>query len=181
MPSLRFTHLRRVSTARKVSLQTDDRSPHDWMNGLRSEVGKVCDVLDEFKRESDGNGKEAAALTADLADALAGVVIHLDDVLASLKLPLAPFGAQTFDAMRFGAGLDADERGPRDALRVGQRLLHGLEGVADTGHFLDFAIRVLLALDEIAYCYRIDLGDAVVRKFNATSEKHGMPHRLEVA
>jgi NTP pyrophosphatase (non-canonical NTP hydrolase) len=37
---------------------------------------------------------------------------------------------------------------------------------------------VLICLDKLAAQYNIDIADATVRKFNATSEKVGLPQRL---
>ena len=38
---------------------------------------------------------------------------------------------------------------------------------------------VVICLDGLARHYGIDLQQAVIRKFNATSEKQGFPHKLE--
>ena len=41
--------------------------------------------------------------------------------------------------------------------------------------------QLLQRLDYLAFAHGIDLGAAVVSKFNRTSEKLGFPHRLEAA
>lgn len=189
MASLRFTHLRRVNVARCIEgwkHPLNSWSLDDWLIAVGGEVGEALNVVKKLNRERDGivgNSKQAAELIADLGDELADAVIYLDLTLASQKLSAIGF-VDTFDDLRFGAALEADDPGPLEASRTGRRLLSDLGRLAEMAESdlaYNSAVRVLWALDEIAYCYRIDLGAAVVRKFNATSEKHGMPHRLEVA
>lgn len=189
MPSLRFSHLRRVNVARCTEGWKHPLagwSFDDWLIAVGGEVGEALNVVKKLNRERDGiigNSRSSAELVPDLADEIADAVTYLDLLVASTHTALAgDYG--TFDDLRFGAALEAEPQDPGNASRIGRRLLRNLGALADSATFAEAdpaGLRLLQALDELAYCFKIDLGEAVVRKFNATSEKHGMPHRLEVA
>lgn len=51
-------------------------------------------------------------------------------------------------------------------------------GIADTTNLREELADVIICADLIAARYGIDLWEAICIKFNATSQKHGFPHRL---
>lgn len=87
-----------------------------------------------------------------------------------------------------GNQIDAAYRGNELAGEVGEacnvikkleRERLGIKGSRDTiEHLGEELADVVICLDLIAMHYGIDLGDAVRRKFNATSEKVGLSTRL---
>ncbi|CAB4140078.1 NTP-PPase domain containing protein [uncultured Caudovirales phage] len=59
------------------------------------------------------------------------------------------------------------------------RAAKGWKGSAATVQDLaDEAADVIICVDKLVAPFGIDLRDAVVRKFNAASEKNGFPHRM---
>lgn len=60
-----------------------------------------------------------------------------------------------------------------------EREARGWRGSRDTvEHLGDEIADAIICLDSLARAYKIDLKEAVIRKFNATSEKNDFPHRL---
>lgn len=196
MTSLTFAHLRRVNVARCIEgwqHPLEAWSLDDWLTAVGGEVGEGLNVVKKLYRVRDGivgNAKGADALVADLADELADAVIYLD-------LLAARFGAEIYDTdfetfrmathdhyTMGGSPIPLPRLCTLTMMRLG-RLAGFVADIADGVKRRDAPALVLghvvRALDGIAWAIGIDLGDAVVRKFNATSEKHGMPHRLEVA
>lgn len=53
-------------------------------------------------------------------------------------------------------------------------------GTTDRTNLIEELADAIICIDLAARKLDIDLGDAVARKFNATSEKHGFPDRLPV-
>lgn len=171
-----FNNLRAANTARQAEW---DPSGHtgdlDWrMNELAGEIGEVCNVLKKLHRERCGMPGSRTTVV-QLAEELADVLICLDlfemdaglvnDLPGHLrKKTFSSYAALTRIGMRMFAlgglifstdyrALDTFERrAARDTLRGVINALAEQEG--------------------------IDIGAAVVAKFNATSEKLGFKTRL---
>ncbi len=60
-----------------------------------------------------------------------------------------------------------------------EREARGWRGSRDTvEHLGDEIADAIICLDSLARSYKIDLKEAVIRKFNATSDKNDFPHKL---
>lgn len=75
-------------------------------------------------------------------------------------------GGEVGEALNVAKKLEREERG-----WVGSR--SSLDELADE------LADVIICADNLALEAGIDLGAAIIRKFNATSEKNGFPHRLQ--
>lgn len=140
------------------------------------------------------------------ADGLADSVIYLDLLLARAGLgPFyenAVFDTRTFDDLRAATIKDfSNSTQDRDLSLLGCQLLDGLEylaqvSLADLGAtngqntstkpsgksralgIIDASHIFLDRLDDFGFVAGIDLGAAVVAKFNSSSEKYGLTQRL---
>ena len=188
--TLNFIHLREVNVARCINSfgqALESWSVPDWMVALGGEVGEALNVIKKLNRARDGivgNTKDAADLRIDLGDELADAVIYLDLLLARQKLhftfglDFAMLADEAQSAMARAMAEDIDF----DMSSAGLHAMRGLGDLADSlqegGAVLRNALTLLLHLASIADLADIDLGEAVVRKFNATSEKRGAAERL---
>jgi NTP pyrophosphatase (non-canonical NTP hydrolase) len=180
MPPLSFADFRRATVASCTEgwhLPLDAWSYPDWLVAVGGELGQALNLVKKLNRERDaiiGNGKSAPELLRDLADELADTVIYLDLLLASEG---QDFGFDHFGEIApvvppFGIGLSV--RGSSAMVFAGRL------AAAETVSATRIAARgLLLVLGDLANAAGIELGAAVVAKFNATSARHGLPHRLE--
>lgn len=67
-----------------------------------------------------------------------------------------------------------------DATKKYLRQMYGMKGAGPLSDVLDELADVVICCSLLANKLEIDLADAVARKFNATSVKHGFPQRLPV-
>lgn len=194
MSSLTFAALRAANLPRCRRWHPEGAPPwtfDDWLLALGGEVGEALNVVKKLNRDRDGlagNTRTRDELIADLASELADVVIYLDITLGwdqpeELLGDGVDSGYQlllTFTDFRFdrkmidrGSGLADDS-----CSRMGNRLLHeagrSLYGPASR-HWANY---VLASADRLADFFGIDLGAAVVTKFNATSDRFGFPEKL---
>jgi len=190
MHTLTFAELRRVNVARCTEgwkHPLDSWTEADWLVAIGGEVGEALNVIKKLNRERDGiigNSKPASALLDDLADELADGVIYCHLFLASLegaprlshRPDLLSFEAfAEFNRTRFPdpATLPASEWGTVMLQSVGSAC------AAEDYDRLVLSVRLIVgAAEQLATALGINLGAAVVGKFNATSAKHGFPHRL---
>lgn len=192
MSSLTFAALRAANLPRCRRWHPDGAPPwtfDDWLLALGGEVGEALNVVKKLNRDRDGlagNTRTREELIADLASELADVVIYLDILLGwdqpsvlladEGKTP-EPMGFDGFRKSRCQA-----DRGTKlkedSASRKGTRLLQvsGSNIFAPAPRYLCTAI--LSCADRLADHFGIDLGNAVVTKFNATSDRFGFPERL---
>jgi len=202
MSALSFEMLRRVNVDRCVNGWKHDLahwSLADWIVAAGGELGEALNLIKKLARERDGligNSKDVPQLRSDLADELADAMIYLDLLCAATNT--YPFAgerfAKDFDGLRIGtvqhfsavsAGLE--KHGARALARFGRLALFWEDGgFRDRGweeirRFESMVRYAVESIDGIAWSADIDLGSAVVAKFNQTSEKHGFTHKLEVA
>lgn len=182
MTVLNFRHLREVNLRR----QGPDGWNHalhgwsfdDWFIAVGGEIGEALNVVKKLNRARDGlagNSRTLDELKADLADELADAVLYLDLMLASIDKTFEDMlGDRNFAELR---NITVDQPDERPPSAIGRSILKDLARVTPTGARAGL---VLQRLDDLAEAYRIDLGAAVVSKFNRTSEKLGFPHRLVV-
>jgi NTP pyrophosphatase (non-canonical NTP hydrolase) len=189
--TLTFSHLREVNVARCVEgwhHPIRSWTPADWLVAVAGELGEALNVAKKLNRERDGiigNLKSAAELRADFADELADTAIYLDLLLASESL--RPFAEVELTPR----GLHRLSGEVGDSLSdLGCKAVVSLGGLAkalyeDGPHLRHRPVNIYAAaeglldvLDELAARAEVDLAEAIVSKFNRTSEKHGMPHRL---
>lgn len=193
--TLSFAHLRAVNVARCVEgwhHPIDSWSLADWLVALGGEVGEALNIVKKLNRARDGiigNATGPDQLLDDLADELADAVIYADLLAARfgvLQIRQGTFGDLrkiTAQEMQWVAmpGLPS-ARAPRLLTCLGRLadvVASNEDGKSRTFGAPYLALASLLgSLDLLALAYDIDLGAAVVRKFDATSLKHGMPHRL---
>jgi NTP pyrophosphatase (non-canonical NTP hydrolase) len=195
MSALSFADLRAANATRHVRYWPNGIpvwGHDDWLIALGGEVGEALNVVKKVNRDRlkmAGNYDAMEVLVEKLGAELADVVIY-DDILAS-HFRTDRLGASSAFAVRdFAALRRATEEGlawrepSLKALSSAGRTLMTLSGRlaemvphsnAEFAQCCDF---ILSACDTIAFHAGIDLGAAVVRTFNATSEKLGFPERL---
>jgi len=189
MSALTFAELRRINVARCTEAwkhPLDSWTIADWLVAIGGEAGEALNLVKKLNRERDGiigNSKAASDLLDDLADELADGVIYADLTLARLDASLSPrqdivsFGSfAEFNRSRFPYG-DEGANASTWGLVILEAL--GMAARAETEERLALSLRLVVgAMDLLAQSMNIDLGAAVSAKFNATSIKHGFPHRL---
>lgn len=198
MNSLSFAALRAANLERcrhGFHHEIDSWSLSDWAVAVGGEVGEALNVVKKLNRERDGivgNTRSAAELLGDLQDELADVVIYLDltcarddgERLGVLwdRTDFASIRQSTCEELPDGSLLSWSEwaAGLLDAAgNLASSALHSpMHGRGEVSAACDECLK---AVDALARCFDIDLGKAVVRKFNMTSEKIGWPHVLEAA
>lgn len=192
MSSLTFAALRAANLPRCRRWHPEGAPPwtfDDWLLALGGEVGEALNVVKKLNRDRDGlagNTRTREELIADLASELADVVIYLDitlgwdqpeELLGDDRGYDAPLTFHGFRGERKmydrGSGL-ADE----SCSRMGNRLLNEAGRILYPPASRHWANFVLAGADRLADHFGIDLGEAVVTKFNATSDRFGFPERL---
>jgi NTP pyrophosphatase (non-canonical NTP hydrolase) len=187
MSALTFADLRAAYT------NGDDVWRHDdWLVALGGEIGEALNLIKKLNRDRLkmlGNSTGWDALVEQLGDELADVVIYLD--LLALKFSTerlaaaSAFVIRDFDRLRectvqnhaFSApSLHHLSSAGRQLIRQGGRLAD-LAPVSNE-QFAEQCDWLLSSVDATAWNAGLALGDAVVRKFNATSAKLGFPERL---
>lgn len=159
--SLSFAALMTANRTRHVRYFAPGQRPWDdadWVLAIGGEVGEACNIVKKLNRARQGmlgnGGATIETLTQDLGAELADVVIYAV-VVAGIKQHVLPW--HDFRGLRKSA------RGQRDiAVSSSWRQIEGL----------------LIAAADLADVVGIDLGAAVVGKFNATSIMLGFPERL---
>lgn len=174
MTKLTFARLREANVSLWVNglrRPLDAYGMDDWIIFVGADVGRCLDVL----RRMNAAAGTASPHGADLAERLAGSVLYLDLLLARFGTTFEKQGGyKSFVELRDAIFANNDGHGPST---LGRNALVNLALLATSGR----AMPLLENLDELAMAFDIDLGAAVVAKFNRTSEKHGMPHRLQEA
>jgi hypothetical protein len=192
-PALSFAALRAANVARCVNSwkhALDGWSAADWLIAVGGELGESLNVLKKLNRDRDGivgNSLTLDALVADFADELADTAIYLDLFLAARGLDFF-VGPETFavlgsmdEAARFGA---PPSFGPSDIGVAAMRFAGELAAASKAGDVEEIhvsAIGLMGSLHGLGKEFGIDLGAAVIDKFNRTSIKRGFPDRLELA
>lgn len=182
MSTLTFAQLRRANLARQGpdgwNQPLHGWSIDDWAVALGGELGETLNVVKKLNRARDGmpgNQRSAAELLGDLADELADTVLYLDLFMARVEATFEQqIGDRSFVELRNFTAAYPNERAPSAIGRAAIQTLALTVAVHRGGQLLQ-------RLDELAFVHGIDLGAAVVSKFNRTSEKLGFPHRLEAA
>jgi NTP pyrophosphatase (non-canonical NTP hydrolase) len=182
LTTLTFATLRQVNVARCIEgwkHPLESWSLDDWIIAVAGELGEALNLVKKLNRARDGiigNSQTVDELTRHLADEIADAAIYLDLLLARYDTSIEQqCGYADFTELRNYTRAHADERD--EPSRIGREAVVALAKLASTGRAMSF----LHALDGLAAAYGIALGDAIVAKFNRTSEKHGMPHRLQEA
>lgn len=194
MINLRFSRLRAANLARQRQYPPYDWNLEDWLIATGGEVGEALNVVKKLRREEcglPGNTRTRAELRADLGDELADAAIYLDLLMSAAKLGFLP-------GLRYDAGLsdiaimvdaalaDAPPDYRADIRDDGRDLLRCLgelaEAVAteDAEELQVSGDTLMASLFGMARSQGIDLGAAIISKFNRTSEKLGFPERLAV-
>jgi hypothetical protein len=201
MTPLNFGHLREVNLARVIEGWNHPLamwSRDDWAVAVGGELGEAMNILKKLNRERDGitgNDQPASALRDMLGDECADAAIYLDLYAASEDLKLGAAGAELRSL------IESPEITPHLGNSPSRHMVVALRAFASASSHVDQAAwwrergdavnteqnrtdaadYIEAALTSLAAAlnhFGIDLGAAIVRKFNATSEKHGMPHRL---
>lgn len=188
MTALPFVTLTTANVARctrswRMSLSNWSRA--DWHIATGGELGEALNVVKKLNRDAGGyagNTVSRDELLRMLADELADVVIYLDLFAASLNHPLATVGrAADFGTLRETVHKNTEHR---VGLSERGRLALTAMGELCKDHRHDAWPQsiwiLLLRIDAIAAEAEIDLGAAVIAKFNRTSEKLGFADRIEL-
>lgn len=159
----------------------------DWVIAVGGEAGEALNVVKKLNRDRDGqpgNTRTREQLLSDLAAELADVVIYLDIVLHSEGAGVLGmlWNVETFGELRRQTAADPNHT----VLSLSEWATGLMEAsgklattaLTDQGEIGDAADSLLQVIDANAYAWGIDLGEAVARKFNATSERYGFPERL---
>ncbi|HTK34573.1 MAG TPA: MazG-like family protein [Caulobacteraceae bacterium] len=178
--SLSLSALRTANLARQA--EWDKAAGIDVVyraNELAGEVGEACNVIKKLSRERLGI-RGARATVEDLASELADVVICVDLVAMSLDLD---FRGATLGEGPFKVVLGSAAAPPLTS--AGLQLTRGCGLVSSWVIWGASSVQIGAALDGllqdcalVAAIEDIDLGAAVVAKFNATSEKVGLATRM---
>lgn len=166
----------------------DEWSLADWCVAVGGEVGEALNVVKKLNRDRDGqpgNTKSRAELLADLADELADVVIYLDILVAAGdadRLGIL-FDRADFAELRQATAAEFPDLTILTTSEWATGMLELAGGLAcvvltNPQHIGEAADTLLNAVDASASAWGIDLGAAVTRKFDATSERYGFPERL---
>jgi len=132
---------------------------------LGGEVGEALNLVKKLERERLGLMGSRATL-GQLAEELADVVICAD--LAAMRL----------GAPAYNLGELRRPKGQPDPL-IDAGLMLFFAGRLTQSEAANDACGVVLAAQATAQCYDLDLGAAIVAKFNATSAKVGLKTRLD--
>lgn len=170
-----YPTLREANAARQELWDPTGRLKNmDWRcNELAGEAGEVCNILKKLQRERLGLPGSRATVE-QLAEELADVIICTDLVGMQAGLPAIEFIGPYFSPILF-----------RSLLHGGNMLDMGVGSICGVAcnkmpilaHWLD---PIVIVVRNIAAQESIGLGRAVEQKFNATSEKVGLPVRLEM-
>ena len=164
----------------------------DWMVAVAGEVGEAMNVVKKLNRDRDGmagNTRSRENLIADLADELADAVIYLDLLLLAAGdgplLDELDGSDASFELLRRRTLAEWPELGilsPSEwslaAIVASGELANAVMLELGGGDSLRDEVQLLLCVDVIARGHGIDLGAAVVAKFNRTSDRFGFPERL---
>jgi NTP pyrophosphatase (non-canonical NTP hydrolase) len=187
---LRTTSLQRC--ARWHPGGVTDWSLDDWLVAVVGELGETLNVVKKLNRERDkivGNSVSADELRVQLADEIADTVIYLDLLAARLDIDLNwmhCFNKVREVALSMAALFEEEtlsSLGVKVSADIGRiaALIEGSEGHNVPGFLPRFEGHISSAickLDHMALLEQIDLAEAVVSKFNRTSEKNGFPEVL---
>ncbi|WP_277969261.1 MazG-like family protein [Sphingomonas echinoides] len=172
-------------TARTDAAGTVDRAA---LAKLLNEAGGPRQIAGETDAPLFADSKsEVQEYWLEMADAAIAAPMH-EDFLAQLRCVNADRLAAWCSETELPDGLfHATELGGEvgEVLKVVKKLHRGASGwrgsratVADLAEEIG---DVVVCLDKLAAYYGIDLAQATAAKFNATSEKVGLPHRLPAA
>lgn len=195
MSALSFAALRDGDRTRHLRYYGQGQ-PHwdldDWLVAIGGEVGEALNLVKKINRARQGmrgnDRGELETLCARLGDELADVVIY-DDIIAlehgTISLGRASaFGVLDFARLRQGTEEMHSYAAPKfeRLSSAGRQLLRHVgrmaDGVTTRAGMVEQCDFLLSAVDSVAWNAGVDLGAAVIRKFNATSEKLGFPERL---
>jgi NTP pyrophosphatase (non-canonical NTP hydrolase) len=181
--SLRFSTLRNVNLARCAgdgwNHPLELWSIDDWFVAVGGELGEALNIVKKLNRDRDGiggNAKPHEQLIEELGDELADAVIYLDLFLARVGTSFEQLSMDKgfVELRNFTAAYPDDGT----ASTIARKAMRQLGQLNDDG---TGAMLLLQCIDQLACAFDIDLGRATVCKFNSTSEKHGMRHRLPEA
>lgn len=183
---LRIANATRCLRWHKTGL--DEWSLADWCVAVGGEVGEALNVVKKLNRDRDGqpgNTKSRAELMVDLGDELADIVIYLDILVAAggdgrLGVLFARSGFAELRQATIDEFPDPTMLSTSEWATGMLELSGGLANVVlvNPEHIGGAADILLNSVDAVAYSWGIDLGVAVARKFDATSERYGFPERL---
>ncbi|MFT6461924.1 MAG: NTP pyrophosphatase (non-canonical NTP hydrolase) [Maricaulis maris] len=152
----------------------DDWSPAEWTNAVAGEVGEVIEVILQHGRSD--------AIVDPLACEIADVLTYLD--LLAAKLGQRPGGALTTEwgpwpvdaelylALSMNAGKLCDLGKKLNRSQSGL-VGNGVGGDTLKGLAWDRMVTVARQLATLAAFHQIDVWGAIVRKFDAVSERNG--------
>ncbi|HEV7433927.1 MAG TPA: MazG-like family protein [Pseudorhizobium sp.] len=186
-----FETLRQVNSSRCLRWHKsglDEWSLADWVVAVGGEVGEALNVVKKLNRDRDGqpgNTRSRIELLSDLADELADIVIYLDILVSAAggeRLGIL-FDRKDFAELRQATRFEYPDATILSVSEWAAGMLELAGGLAcvvlvNSGHVGSAADELLNAIDASAHAWEIDLGLAVARKFNATSERYGFPERL---
>lgn len=187
MTEFTFPDMRSANVARGI----------EWSNGAKDgtlfyavelfgEAGELINVVKKLEREKLGM-VGSRATEQDLADELADVVICLDLLAIAYDLPALRTATATDDAWDgLSVGVGFGEAVGKVMGKVFEiehrRSVDGRDGgVAcydDKPQLTALLFAVLNQVTMLAFSYEIDLAEAVLHKFNQTSEKYRLKTRL---
>lgn len=165
-------------------------SPADWFAAILGELGELASLVKMSNRERDGlSGNKFVPTSVEIGKEAADVVTYLDLFCASWEIPLCPtfesfgtmrdhnfamfskFNQQAFSEMDNSAFMVqlAQEIGK---LSLSIWPLYSKRGIQSA------VSNILQWLDIFCYRNEVDLGVAVVQKFNEISERVGFPDRI---
>ena len=196
MSTLTMGVLRAASATRSVRYYRDGQQPwnaEDWLTALGGEIGEALNVVKKLNRDRErmkGNVASRQTLLHALADELADVVIYLDLALLSRSIDALRPSQFALDRLRppprestaSGLGTTVLIAGGQFASALALSIHDNQQDGADDyyrGMAVERAELLLRQIGYLASLFGIDLAEAVARKFNADSEKHGFPERLQ--
>lgn len=164
-----FNNLRDANKARDKHWDPEGKITADFrMVELAGEVGEVCNLIKKLWREAKGLPGSRATVS-HLAEELADVIICVD--LALMAADSAPAQVRR---THLENPKDIDE-----VMNISRMI------VSDLGRFVDSADAhgaggwIMDSIYYLAAAFDINIDKALADKFNATSDKVGLPVRLQ--
>lgn len=158
-----------------------DWSDNEWLEAVIGELGEYANVAKKLRR-GDLSRMEALPM---LADELADVACYLDILAFRVGCDLGEAMRKRFDTEAITVAFDTPFGGPADRLRA---VVSHLGGFASFFRAREGGLSRREELSSVAYClsalahvWGIDLGAAVISKFNRVSIRVGSTVRISEA
>ena len=194
--ALTFAQLRETNVARcsrwHPGFPNDGQwTGEDWANATAGEMGEACNVVKKLRRQETrlrgAVDPDYDVLRTKRGDEIADTLIYLDLLEAFYGITprggsYADIGSSSVDGMvkRNGAGWSNSVAAAMGAVCETVEWITSDYPitVSRQDHLRPYTRLLMVRLCHLAHFYGVDVSAAIVRKFNAISEREGLPERL---